>query len=133
MAALALVLLLGAACGAASMGIYALVSPQRRLKEIKEQVRAARAALLAFDGEFSGAMPLMRRQIGLSFRHLGLTLLPTVAAALPVVGAAFWLASRHGDTLLVAGAPRWAGGWEAPFVAAVFVASLTIKLVWRIH
>lgn len=130
---MALVLLAGAGCGAASMGIYALVSPQRRLAEVKEQARAARAALLAYDGDFPGAWPLMRRQLALSFGHLALTLPPTLLAALPVVGAAFWLAGRYGDSLLVAGAPRWAGGWEAPFVAGAFVASLAVKRRWRIH
>jgi hypothetical protein len=130
---LALVVLLGAGCGAASMGLYALVSPQRRLGELKDLVREARGALLAYEGDFAGAWPLMRRQIALSFRHLGLTLLPTLVAALPVVGAAFWLAGRHGDAILVTGAPRWAGGWEAPFIAAAFAASLAIKLRWRIH
>lgn len=127
------VLLWGLLCGAASMGLYALVSPQRRLAETAAAARAARAALLAHDGEFSAALPLLRRQIALSLRHTGLTLLPTLVAALPVVFVAIGLAARFGDAPLVGGAPRWLGGWEAPFIGGAFASSLALKLGLRIH
>jgi len=127
------VLLWGGAGGAASMGLYALISPQRRLGDLADQIRAARAAVLAYDGPFSGALPLLRRQIGLSLRHTGLTLLPTLAAALPVIALAIGLAARFGDAPLIAGAPRWRGGWEAPFIAGAFASSLALKLGFRIR
>jgi hypothetical protein len=127
------VLLWGLACGAAAMGLYALVSPQRRLAELSSQARAARAAVRAYDGAFSGALPLLSRQISLSLRHTGLTLLPTLAAALPVLLAATGLAARFGDTPLLGGTPRWLGGWEAPFLLGAFASSLAMKLGLRIH
>ena len=126
-------LLWGAATGALSMGLYALLSPQRRLAELKGQVREIRAKLNAYDGEFAGAMPLLRSQIGLSLRHLGLTIGPALVAAAPMIAVLVWAAGAFGDQLLLAGAPRWIGGWEAPYLLAALASSVAVKLGFRIH
>jgi hypothetical protein len=123
----------GAATGALSMGLYALLSPQRRLAELKEQVRAVRVQLNGYDGEFAGAMPLLRRQITLSLRHLGLTIGPALVAAAPMLAVLAWAAGRFAGVTLIAGAHRWLGGWEAPFLASALVSSVAVKVGFRIQ
>lgn len=123
----------GLVSGAVSMGLYAAVSPQRRLAELKDQVRAVRAELNAYDGEFAGAMPLLRRQIGLSFHHLGLTIGPALLAAAPMIAVLVWAAGRFADTTVIAGAPRWAGGWELPLIGGAFVSSVAVKVGFKVH
>ncbi len=123
----------GAATGALSMGLYALLSPQRRLAELKGQVREIRAKLNAYDGELAGAMPLLRSQIALSLRHLGLTIGPALVAAAPMLAVLAWAAGTFGGETLLAGAPRWLGGWEAPFLAAALASSVAVKVGFRIN
>jgi len=130
---LARLALWGFGSGALSMGLYAAISPQRRLAELKGQVRAVRAELNGYDGEFADAMPLLRRQIALSFRHLGLTIGPALLAAAPMIAVLAWAAGSFGDTTVIAGLPRWLGGWEAPFLTAALVSSVAVKVGFRVH
>lgn len=93
-------LLFWAAIGSvASMSLYALLSPQRRLAEIKVRIRESQAGVQAYSGGFRGALPLLKRQIGLNFRHVGLTLAPAVVGSLPVLFLLPWLALRFGWNL----------------------------------
>lgn len=114
------VLIWAALGSAASMALYAVLSPQRRLVAIKASISEAQAAVQAYSGDFQGALPLLKRQIGLSLRHVGLTLLPAVVGSLPVLFLIPWLALRFGwtlpapDTLVtVTARPATAGlSWE---------------------
>lgn len=85
--------LLGAAL---SMGLYWLLSPQRRIAEAKAEAMAARRALDAYDGEFAGAWPLIRDMLRLAVRQLALVTGPAVAASLPVVVLLAWLSTAYG-------------------------------------
>lgn len=99
-------LLLWAAIAAgASMGVYAALSPQGRLREIKESIRLAQARVKAYEGDFGGSLPLLWSQVALSLRHVGMTLLPALAAGLPVLVLLPWLALRFGWLLPAPGAP----------------------------
>jgi len=99
-------ILIWAAIGsAASMALYAVLSPQRQLAAIKVRIRESQAGVQAYSGDFQGALPLLGSQIGLSLRHVGLTLLPAVAGSLPVLFLIPWLALRFGWTLPAPGTP----------------------------
>src|SRR3546814_11298946 len=55
---------LWAALGAvASIELYRLLSPQRRINAAMERLRQAQHALAGFDGEFNEATPLMGRML----------------------------------------------------------------------
>ena len=99
------VLIWAAVGSAASMALYAVLSPRQRLVAIKASIRESQASVRAYDGEFQGALPLLKRQIGLSLRHVGLTLGPAVLGSLPVLFLLPWLALRFGWNLPEPGAP----------------------------
>lgn len=99
-------ILIWAALGSVvSMALYAVLSPQRRLVAIKERISRSQAVIAAYSGDFRGALPLLKSQIGLSLRHVGLTLLPAVLGSLPVLFLIPWLALRFGWTSPDPGTP----------------------------
>lgn len=79
------ILLWSALAAVLSMLVYRLISPQQRLNELRAESIALRAKLAGFDGEFAEMAPLLRRNLALSFRQLGLTFAPAVLAGLPVI------------------------------------------------
>ena len=132
--ALVRALLWGAVGGGASMGIYAIVSPQRRLRELKGAVRTARSEVFAHDGGFEEGIVLLRRQLGLSLRVLALTLVPVALASIPVLLLMVGMSSRFsGQAALISGVPPWIGEWEAPFFGALFATSVALKAGFRIQ
>ncbi|MGF1476478.1 MAG: hypothetical protein ACFB6S_13025 [Geminicoccaceae bacterium] len=79
-----------------SMTLYSLVSPQRRLTALKASIADARRDLAGYDGEFEGLWPRIGRLLGLSFRQLGLVLLPALIASLPVLALLVWTSNQFG-------------------------------------
>ena len=59
-----------------SMGIYRLTSRQEKLAEVKAQVAETRARLQGFEGEFHELWPILRRNLALAGKQLGMTFLP---------------------------------------------------------
>lgn len=85
-----------AGAGVATMLLYAALSPQRRIARAKLELAAARARLDGFDGELAEALPLMRQMIGTAFKQLALVSGPALAALLPMVLLAGWIAQTYG-------------------------------------
>jgi hypothetical protein len=115
--------LAGAAAGCASMGIYRLVSPQETLRKLEVESAAVQEVLRGFEGEFTEARPLLRRNLALAFRRLGLSVLSALLGGLPVALLYFWL-----DRALGAAVPAW---WVV-FLICVTAASLALKLLWKV-
>lgn len=90
---------------ALSMGIYALLSPQAELKQVKAELRAARRKLRDHDGDFRGVAALAARTVGLSFRHLRLVTPAALAACIPVAMLLVWLAKSYGAAATESGLP----------------------------
>lgn len=87
----------GAAGGALTMGLYGLLSPQTRLRALKDDAAAARAAMGVYDGDDIGEMlSLTRRALGLSVQQIGLVCIPTLIAAAPLVALAAWIGNAYG-------------------------------------
>ena len=84
-AELAVPVLLGAIAGTVSMLLYARVSPQSRLQELKSQASELQQQMASFDGEFSGAMALAQQNLRLSFKRLGIALGPSLLSGVPVL------------------------------------------------
>lgn len=87
-----------ALAGCLSILLYGFLSPQRRITEAKAKALAARWALLAYDGDFAGAGPLMVASLKAALRQLGLVVPATLVSALPVVSLLFWIETVYGHS-----------------------------------
>jgi hypothetical protein len=124
----------GLMAGTAATALYALLSPQDQIVKARAEANEARHALLVYDGDFDGVLPLAQRSLRLSFRHLALTSGPALAAALPVLLLFTWLSNAYGYREPSAGAavtvrvdPAGAAvRWNPP------TASAADKGAWRI-
>ena len=85
----------GLVSGLVSTWLYSVFSSQDRIATAKTEAEEARKALLAYDGDFDGALPLMMRSLRLSMRHLGLTAGPALAAGLPLLFLFVWLDNAY--------------------------------------
>jgi hypothetical protein len=90
------IILWGIAAGAASMGIYRLTSPQKKIEQAKSDSVAARKALSSYDGDFDGILPLAGRSLATSLRHFGLALGPALLGSLPVIFVMAWMSGSFG-------------------------------------
>lgn len=82
--------------GCLSILLYALLSPQRHIATAKTKALAARRALLAYDGDFAGALPLMVASFKAALRQLGLVAPAALVSALPVVSLVLWIETVYG-------------------------------------
>lgn len=89
-------ILWGALSGALSMALYWVFSRQGEIASIKQKAAEARRALDSYEGDFSGAWPIMRDMLRLSLRQIGLVTWPAVVASLPVLFVIVWLSNAYG-------------------------------------
>lgn len=85
----------GLAGGAASMGLYWLLSPQQRIAQHKRELAEAQQALNRFEGEFAEAVPMMKRMLGLAFKQVGIVAIPALIAMLPVLCLLAWMSTSY--------------------------------------
>jgi hypothetical protein len=93
--ALIRVFLWGALAGYAGMWLYRRRSPQQRIAELRVELARVQQQLSSYDGEFSGLMPLIRRQFGLALRQMRLTAGAALLAAVPILLVLPWLSNRY--------------------------------------
>lgn len=98
------VILWGVIGAAVSMGLYWLISPQARIKRNEAKTLEARQALDAYEGDFAGAWPQMRRMLGLALKQVGIVVIPAVVASLPVLCMLVWMSTAYGYEYPRAGA-----------------------------
>lgn len=85
------------------MWLYAVLSSQKKLSQLKTEVAKTRKALADYDGDFAGAWQLIRQSLKLSFKQIGLALGPTIIASLPVLFLLVWLSTAYNYSLPEAG------------------------------
>ncbi|MDX8464037.1 hypothetical protein, partial [Mesorhizobium humile] len=91
-------LVLWAALGAfLGMELYRVISPQKRIAEIKLAYARTQQSVADFEGEFQEAWPLLRRMLALALQRVALVFPATIAASLPLLLVVVWLDSRYGD------------------------------------
>jgi hypothetical protein len=130
--AAARVALYGLIVGAAAMLIYRWISPQKKLRELKQEMADARRAMRGYNGTDAREMlRLSGRAIAPAFRQLLLVLVPTIIAAVPVVLVVWWLAATRSQVWSVG--PSWMHTWHTPFMLAVTVAALGLKFALKIQ
>ena len=120
---LARLALWGAASGLASMLLYRLLSPQRRIALGKTELTQARRDLDACDGDLKDAWPLMRRLLNVALAQVWRTAGPVLIASLPLLGLLAWIDSAYAGTR----------GWELTFFISLIAASIGLKLLLRIE
>jgi hypothetical protein len=89
----------GLVASALSMALYAALSPQQRLRRVRDEAVEARRALDRFEGSFSEARPLMAAMFATSMKQLALVLTPAVLASLPLLFMLVWLHGAFGYVL----------------------------------
>jgi hypothetical protein len=83
-----------------SLLLYKWLSPQAKIAATKERVAEMRRRMLDHDGDdLASAMPLVRAQLGIAFRHLGLVLPATLIASFPVLTLMIWLDTSYARVL----------------------------------
>ena len=95
----------GALVGYAGMWIYRRWSPQQRIAELRVELADAQRRLAAYDGEFSGLLPLIRTQFGLALRQMRLTAGAAFLAAAPILLVLPWLSNQYDRQFPETGAP----------------------------
>lgn len=106
----------------ASIELYRLLSPQRRINAAMRRLQQAQRALAGFDGEFNEALPLMGRMLRASGLRLALVFPAAIAASLPILALLVWLDGAYGARFPDAGQPvavhARPGGLEARWEGA---------------
>ena len=90
------VALWGLVAASVSMAIYAVISPQQRLRSVKADTEEAKQALEQHDGSLAEAGPLIGRMLQRALLQLGLVLGPAILASLPVLLMIVWLSGAYG-------------------------------------
>lgn len=86
-------------CAIVSMALYAVLSPQNRIKKVKADVAQSRKAMVEDDGEdFGEGMRLAKAQLGHSLKLVGVILIPAVVASLPALSMLVWMDEQYGYT-----------------------------------
>ena len=89
--------------GYAGMWIYRRFSPQQRIAEVRTLLTGVQKQLASYDGEFSGLLPLIRKQFSLAMRQLRLTTAAALLAALPILLMLPWLSNSFSERFPAAG------------------------------
>ena len=97
--AAARIVLWGGIGAVTSMGLYWLVSPQRRIAHIAAEERRLKERLRDEDTAVADGLASAQELLRLALLRLGLVLLPVLVAALPVVCLAVLLETRYAHAL----------------------------------
>ena len=92
-------LLWGIAASFSSMSIYSRMSHQDKLSYIKNEISQTKKALLKYDGEFSGACHLIKKNLLLSLKQIRYQLLPTFLGAVPFIILLIWVGNTYSYNL----------------------------------
>jgi hypothetical protein len=84
---------------AASMGLYWLLSPQRRIEHLITEERRLKTTLRSEATEIKEGLAAAKRLLGLAASRIGLILPSVLVAALPVLCLMAWLDTQYGRDL----------------------------------
>jgi hypothetical protein len=90
----------GVLAGVLAMVVYALISNQKAISNLKLQARELRSQMLdPSQEEYSVFLSLAKKNILVSLKLLGIVMGPVLLAALPVLVLAAWIDSHHGYSI----------------------------------
>jgi hypothetical protein len=119
--------------GFLSMILYRRCSNQQRLAELEIESVSARKALSEYQGEFSGALPLIQGSLSLSMQRVQASLLPSLVAGLPVCVVFFGVQPLFEQHSFVPIGPDWMRSWLAAFLVGSGCSALLTKMILRIR
>ncbi len=126
-------IILATASGALSMWMYKIFSPQERMTAVALQLKETQRRLLAYDGEFAGAQPLILESLKLSLLRLGMVLIPSLLAAAPILAVLTWGMAPYDRTGIPAPVGwEWLGSGEFAFLLLATVSAIAIKMIFRV-
>ncbi|MFW0777253.1 MAG: hypothetical protein ACN2B6_05995 [Rickettsiales bacterium] len=120
-------------CGIISMTLYRRLSPQQKLITLKEAQKNSRSTLRNYDGDMAGLYVLIGKDLNISFRHMGLMLIPTLIAITPVIYVMVELADYYQDMRVLPWHYDWIGSVEILFLLVMLPVSIIIKFAYKIH
>lgn len=97
--ALLRLLIWGVLGGVLSILCYGLLSPQKRISEVKVALRKAQGLLASSDDSFAELWSLITRTLSLSLKHLMLVFIPALLSSLPLIFLLVWASSHYGYEL----------------------------------
>ena len=123
----------GALVGALSMLLYARLSPQARVAQLSAQIAQARSALnQAGDCDMRTVWSMTMHALGLSIQQIRLILVPTLCAAMLVLGVA-WFVDLMFDLshicIMPARQPSWLFSGHTAFWVPLTVVAVAVK--WK--
>jgi hypothetical protein len=95
----------GAVSGFAAVGIYAVVSNQRRLRELKNETRRLRGLMRDTTLSFREVIDLNKKNLIASLRLLAHSLWPCVLSSVPPIVMMMWFSNYQSYTLPLDGKP----------------------------
>lgn len=114
-----------------SMWIYAALSPQQRMLAMKQVQKDARKALLEHDGDFKELGVLVRADLMLSLKQIGMALLPFLLSLIPLIFLMIPLTGIYTYPLTSFG-PGWMQGFEFWYISVLVLGSIVIKAAFKI-
>jgi len=118
---------------AISMGIYAVTSPQEKLKEVVNKSHEMMTRLSAHEGDFNELLALTKDNLRLAGSRIIHTIPATIISVIPVLYILVWMETAFETTAFFHSGPSWARGWIIPALASLITVSLIIKKAFRIE
>lgn len=100
---LVVIMLWAAVSATFSMCIYALLSPQKRLLELKMHHRHVRKMLFAHEGDFKEMQTLIGKDLGIALKQMAFIFIPFLCSVIPVFALMFCLFALYEYRLPEAG------------------------------
>lgn len=122
----------GVLIGVVSMGIYVLVAPQAKIRQLKAEQKDNKAKLKAYDGDFEGMSVLLKKDVSYSLKLVGVSLFPFVVSLTPAVGLMYGLDALYAETPFPVVGFDWTGSYEFWFLLPAIIVSLAIKFIFKI-
>ena len=91
--------------GIVCLELYRVVSPQKRIREIRQETKAVQQQLAGYDGEMEEAWPMIKSMLGLSLKRVGIVIPATLLGAYPIIVLLVWLSSAYGHVFPARGEP----------------------------
>lgn len=127
------VALWGAVSGVFCMALYAWLSNQQKLTEVKQRTASLRHQVNNFDGEYEELQPLALQLIKSALHQVRITLMPAVLASLPVLFLLAFLSNYYTYAPMESGAAidiRAEGGQLVIKPEAPRLVADSYQLVW---
>lgn len=121
----------GTVSGLLSMGIYYWLSPQQKIRSVKQTQKESRRTLKTYDGEWNGLKALIADDLALSLRQIRLVLMPFACSVIPLAAAILGLEANYPDPITGFG-PEWMRGFEFWYILTVLTVSLALKIIFKI-